>query len=408
MKVLVAARLFSGLADSVRTTEWAPSGVPAIYKLLEGLAADPEVDLTTVLTVKDPLGDWAAIRHSTEVSPIGRVEVLPWRPRRWLAAVGLDGIFREVWQLIVFLGLVLRTRPDVCYVTNANFILGAVCVRLRLAPVVIRFLGIHPVQKRLADHQRGAQFHLYQSRFAKAICSMDGSGGARYLPKLLHPDVPLAIELNGVDPVEPDPTRVAALRTLHQLDDKPVVLFVGRLEANKGVLEFVAAVNAVLQHKPDSLNAIVVGTGNQESVARTAAASDRIRFAGAVDHDDVAAYFSVARIYVSLNRFGSLSNANLEAAAAGLCMIVLSPDESDATDVESLDVFPAGSVLRLPRDRIIESLAEALTDLLDQPREIDRLAEMVKSIAAQRFWRWTSRIEDEIETIKCVARPAAR
>ena len=308
----------------------------------------------------------------------------------------------------MFLVLVRRIKPDICYVTNANFILGAVCARLRLAPVVIRFLGIHPVQKRIADRQRGAQFHLYQTRFTKAICTMDGSGGARYLPKLLHPDVPLKIELNGVDPVVPDPARVAALRSLHQLDDKPVVLFVGRLEANKGVLEYVAAVNAVLQRKPDSLNAIVVGTGNQESAARAAATSDRIRFAGAVDHDDVAAYLSLARIYVSLNRFGSLSNANLEAAAAGLCMIVLSPDESDATDVESLDVFPDGSVLRLPRDRITESLTEALTGLLDQPREIDRLAEMVKGIAAKRFRRWTSRIADEIETVKGAARRAAQ
>ena len=38
MKVLVVARLFSGLAESLSRGRWEPSGVPAIYKLLEALA----------------------------------------------------------------------------------------------------------------------------------------------------------------------------------------------------------------------------------------------------------------------------------------------------------------------------------------------------------------------------------
>ena len=37
MKILVMTRLFTGLIDSIRTKEWKPKGIPAIYKLIEEL-----------------------------------------------------------------------------------------------------------------------------------------------------------------------------------------------------------------------------------------------------------------------------------------------------------------------------------------------------------------------------------
>lgn len=404
MKVLIAARLFTGLASSLETGTWKPSGVPAIYKLMEGLAADPSVELTTVLAVKDPLGPWFRHGRQVTIDPVGRVIVYPWGPRRWLARLRLDGLLREISHLLRFLWLVIRTRPDVCYVTNANFPMAAVCTRLRLAPVVMRFLGLHPVQKRLADKGRGVQHWLYQSRFAQAVCSMDGSGGAQYLPRLLHPSVPLRIALNGVDPVEPDPARIAALKQQYTLGARPVVLFVGRLEANKGVLEFVRAVTDVLDRSPDALDAVIVGDGSQAQQARDAAqVSPHIHFTGAVSHADVAAFLALGDIYVSLNRFGSLSNANLEAASAGLCMIALEPDPVDATDLESLEVFPQDAIIRIPRDNLSHGLALALGKLVAAPADIQCYRDRVRACAQAKLTPWDARIDSEIALIKHVA-----
>lgn len=403
MKVLVCARLFSGMVDSIQTGKWPPSGVPAIYKLLEGLHADPDVRLLTVLTVKDPYENQDAFDRNIELKQVGSVRVLPWIGRRFFGRFGLAGIVRELDHLIRFLWITLIFRPDVCYMTNANFPLAAVCARLGLAPVIMRFLGIHPVQKALADRANGLQWRLYQSRFAKAVCSLDGSGGAHYLPRLLHPEVPLSMILNGVDPIAPDPQTVQSLRQRLSLSDAPVVLFVGRLEPNKGILEFLDAVLAVRKSTPVPFDAIVVGDGSLRQQAENRADGANIRFTGAVAHADVAAILSMARVYVSLNRFGSLSNANLEAAAAGVCLIALEPDPSDATDLESFDVFPDGSIIRVPRNRIVDSLVASLTDLLENPDEIDRYAQSSRSVALSKFRSWDDRVAQEIEVIKSIA-----
>lgn len=400
----MAARLFSGLSESIQTGQWKPTGVPAIYKLLEGMKDDPTIELHTVLTVKDRFGPWAGKSQSLTFGEIGDVSVLPWRSRSILQNLGIDGLFRELGHLARLIWLTLRWRPDICYVTNANFVFAALCERLRLAPVIMRFLGIHPVQKELARKKSGLQWRLYQSRFDHAVCSMDGSGAASYLPDLLNKDVPLSIILNGVDKPVAEADRVASLRTELALDDRPVVLFVGRLEKNKGIFEFVDAVNRVLAHDADALTAIVVGTGSEEPAARSMARTQRIHFVGPVPHRTVAAYLELADIYVSLNFFGSLSNANLEAAVAGKCIIALEPDPETATDVESLDVFPTGTFVRIPRENLVEGLVDTLCGLFADRKLIDRHKNAVKDAAEQKLLSWDARVAQEIELIKNTAR----
>lgn len=399
MKVLVAARLFSGLASSLRDAEWRPTGVPAIYKLLEGLAADPDIDLMTLAAVKDPMEPWAWGSRRIEMAPIGQVELLGWRERDWLKRLRLAGLLREARQTAQFLWRVLRWRPDVVYVTNANFPMGAMCAYLRLAPVVVRFLGIHPVQKRLAEGRGGLQRQMYKAPFALAVCSRDGSGGEVYLPRLLSTATPLRVLLNGVDPLPDVSERAHALRARLGLGDRPLVLFVGRLEPNKGVLEFVEAVERVLAQRPDAFDAVVVGDGSLATEARQRARSSRLHVVGPAPHEEVAAYLQIADIFVSLNRFGSLSNANLEAARAGLCLIALEPDPKDATDIESLAVFSEGDILRIARDEPTEPLVQALKELVDLPERV-RWYKARAAACAERFQPWSTRIAQEIDLIK--------
>ena len=100
IRVMVVARLFSGLADGLAEEAWRPHGVPAIYRLLEALAAREDVELLTVFANKDENGGRFARGNEFEMPPLGRVVILPWVPRNWLAVLGLDGKLREAGHLL--------------------------------------------------------------------------------------------------------------------------------------------------------------------------------------------------------------------------------------------------------------------------------------------------------------------
>ena len=48
MRVLYVCRLFTGLENSIIKNEWAPTGVPTIYKILEELNKESDLRLFLV------------------------------------------------------------------------------------------------------------------------------------------------------------------------------------------------------------------------------------------------------------------------------------------------------------------------------------------------------------------------
>ena len=404
MRVMVVVRLFSGLAESLTDGVWRPKGVPAVYRLLEGLAAEPDIELMTVFTCKDAYdGQFARGRRLT-LDPIGEVVILPWAPRPYLARFGLDGKLREIGHLLRCVWLHMQFRPDTIYFTNANFVTAGVFARFGLGRVVLRFLGLHPEQKRLAQASGGLQRWIYRSPFDRVICSMDGSGGGSYLPKLIAPRAVLSVLLNGVDVRDVDAADLAVIRKEYNLGDRPVVAFIGRLERNKGCREFIGAVIEVLRQRPDAIDAVVVGDGalRKELSGRVvdSGLQNRIRMVGQVSHDQVPAWLEMASIYVSINHYGSLSNANLEAVAAGKCVVVLEKDPETHTDEETEEVLPPGSILRIGRENVEAGLVEALIDLLDTPDRLADYAKRAREMAKQNFTTWEQRVDREIELIR--------
>ena len=405
---MVVARLFSGLADGLAEEAWHPHGVPAIYRLLEGLAAREDVELLTVFANKDENGGRFARGNEFETPPLGRVVILPWAPRNWLAALGLDGKLREAAHLLRCLWLWLRFRPHLVYATNANFPVAALFARLGLSRVVLRLLGLHPDQYKVAESGWGLQRWLYHAPFDHVVCSLDGSGVDYYLPRLIAPQVPRSVLLNGVDPQLPDGEAVARIAQSHGGDGSPVVLFIGRLEWNKGCREFVEGVLEFLARRPGSLRAVLVGDGSLQgelaSRIAVARAEDQVMLAGSVPHGEVAAWLARADVYVSLNHLGNLSNANLEAMAAGKCMIILDADPMTHTDMETTRLIPEDAALRMGREDMAGNLARALESLLDEPGKIESYAAAAGHLGRELLQPWDRRIEKEVDLICHLAR----
>ena len=53
MKVLYFTRQFSGLKSSLKDIKWQPKGAPTIYKVLEALEADKQIDLKNLINESD-------------------------------------------------------------------------------------------------------------------------------------------------------------------------------------------------------------------------------------------------------------------------------------------------------------------------------------------------------------------
>jgi glycosyltransferase involved in cell wall biosynthesis len=405
---MVMARLFSGLADGLAEEAWRPHGVPAIYRLLEALAARENVELLTVFANKDDNGGRFARGSEFETPPLGRVVILPWAPRHWLAALGLDGKLREASHLLRCFWLWLCFRPHLVYATNANFPVAALFARLGLSRVILRLLGLHPDQYKVAESEWGLQRWLYHAPFDHVVCSLDGSGVDYYLPRLIAPKTPRSVLLNGVDTQLPDGEAMARIEKSHGKDGLLIILFIGRLEWNKGCREFVEGVLELLSRRPQSLRAVLVGEGSlhDELAVRIAAAraEDQIMLAGGVPHGEVAAWLARAGVYVSLNHLGNLSNANLEAIAAGKCMIILDADPQTHTDTETARLIPEDAALRIGREEMAENLARALESLLDEPGKINSYATAAERLGRELLQPWDKRMEKEIDLICHLAR----
>lgn len=409
MKVLLVCRLMSGFVSSVTRGRWRPSGSPAIHKLIEAL--DHEDDVCFVFTVKDRgwtfESDWEVPRDKQvtlsglthPVLILAGTAALPSWLGRWR---GYVSDLRQTWRLFREVG---RFRPDVVYLDRSNVLAAALLARFTRVPVVLRVLGVTPAMKQITVGRAPSHVVLrwaYRAPFALVICSMDGSGGAAWLAEMLRPETPRCVLLNGVDPPR-DPAGRSAL--VSPTDTRLRVLLLGRLEPLKRCQEFIDALLSLAGAR-DRIRAIIVGAGDEEATLRArvddAGAEDYITFLGALPHDRVGEVLNQADIYVSLNRQGNLSNANLEAMAAGLCFVIPEADPATGADVETRDVIPEEAAIRIPQDRMVEALAGTLATLAARPEEVAARRAAMSRVAAG-LSTWAARIAVERSMLAAVA-----
>jgi phosphatidyl-myo-inositol alpha-mannosyltransferase len=198
---------------------------------------------------------------------------------------------------------------------------------------------------------------------------------ASFLRRVL-PDAPLEIVPNGVD--------VGAFAEAEPRADLPTgrrILWVNRLDAQKGFPVALAAFSKVLAEVPDAV-LVVVGDGrDREALALlTESARARVEMRGAVPNELVPSYLAACEVFVSppvgQESFGI---ALVEAMIAGLPVV--------ATDIPGYrDVVSDGieGLLVAPRDP--EALAAGLVRVLTEPQLAARLGEAGRERARTFDW----------------------
>jgi teichuronic acid biosynthesis glycosyltransferase TuaC len=172
---------------------------------------------------------------------------------------------------------------------------------------------------------------------------------------------------NGVDTATFNPSdREAARRELGVAHGSSVVLFVGRIEREKGALDLVQALGAPeLRH----VQLVMVGDGSALASCRQVALASgaRVEFKGALPHTEVARWLAACDVLALPSWHEGMPNAVLEALACGRRVVATSV--GGIPDVLSSDTL---GVLVPPRD--ISALATALAGALRAPYDAAKVA----------------------------------
>lgn len=165
--------------------------------------------------------------------------------------------------------------------------------------------------------------------------------------------------------------------------DRPVVLFVGRLSVEKGVMDLLEAWrvtnrgNAMLVLVGPDMTAHPwdAGAPGRAFVAANKL-SESVRFEGAAT--DPAPFYRAADVFVQPSHFEALGNTAIEAMASGLPVVT-----SGVGGLGDFCLDGINAVLHLPRSP--ESIARAIERLLSDPALRARLGAAARRTAVDQF-----------------------
>jgi glycosyltransferase involved in cell wall biosynthesis len=152
------------------------------------------------------------------------------------------------------------------------------------------------------------------------------------------------------------------------LSGTPLILWVGRLTANKDPLTVLDGLDVALPQLPDAKVAMVVseamlGDRVGERIGASAVLRDRVSVVGQVSHEEIANYYGAADVFVSGSHSEGSGYALIEAMACGLVPVV--------TDIPSFRAIAGHAGLLWPPGDAA-AFSSALLDACSRGRVAER------------------------------------
>ena len=199
-----------------------------------------------------------------------------------------------------------------------------------------------------------------------------------------------ALERSFLNPA--DPYRI---RRKHSLENKKVLLTVGRIVEEKGHEEVIKLLPAIIKRVPDTAY-LIVGKGPDEGRLRKLAEKNGVRkdviFAGFVPYDDLPSYYAASDLFIMLNKEKNgvsregLGMVFLEASAQGKAVI-------GSTSGGTGDAVIQGETGYRIRISETEKLVSTITELLIDERKRCELGTNGRTYVLRNFDDWKSRAE---------------
>ena len=404
MKVLFVTRLFSGLESTAKSSKWVPTGVPTIYKIIERIAKSP-IQLTLIWTAKDTYSSWSEKNNlRLDIEGLNADVYVLSGGKKYPDFFGhkLRFIFRELKHIFFTLRMYRELKPDLIYIDNANIYVGALLARFTKTPVVFRVMGVYPSMKNVLSSNHlihKLMFWCYSSPYCSVICTQDGSGVEQWLRVAISDSVPTHVLINGVDLI---PKHIRS-NTFSEINfNKTVFLFVGKFTANKGVLQFMKGFIALQERYPGKVHALLIGagelTGELEQLVTIKNIEKDVSIMSHLPHSSIMEAYKVSDVYVSLNRLGNLSVANLEAMKSGMCVVFPKSQLEGFIDLVTDELLPLDSAVRINSTDDIPDLIKALEYLHLHPDQQENYRIKMAKVA-QFIPNWGERVENEFNII---------
>jgi glycosyltransferase involved in cell wall biosynthesis len=299
---------------------------------------------------------------------------------------------RDVRQFIKIIFYVRKIKPDLVYCDSANVVIAYLLTKFFPSkPIVVRVLGICSFWRSITNSRRIVHRiykFAYKGKFSAVIGTQDGSGIEYWFGETLIKDVPRYVLLNGVD----------SAQNITKLNKKyKTILFVGRLEEYKGILNFLNAIIKILKEKKHILNIVVVGDGtlyNQAiNLCKDSGFFDKFKFLKSIPHQDVLKHHMKSDIYVSANTDGNLINTNLEAISSNACMVIPKPQYEKFIDIETYKLLGNAVVYYEVND--VNDLKNKILYLLNNPSKIKYFKNKISSAKLKFMRTWDQRVDEE-------------
>lgn len=388
----------SGFIKSFESGVWSPMGAPAIAKLIEALD-QPNVEARIVFSAKSAQ---RARRHNGFSNL--RLKTILLNYHGWAGFLGdrIGFYINEIVHLFWVLINIARFKPDVIYVDRSNILIASCIARLTKIPIVVRILGAPSSLRDVVRNKKSIYCRLYRwayrAKYALVIGSMDGTSIKQWFREGLSPLVPRIALLNGVEPYHQN----IKVRS----DEKIHILILGRLDEYKRTDLIIRAILNLPSKYLSRCEINVVGDGDLRealfNMVSDAGLLNRIIFHGAIAHDEIGSFLFNSDIYISMNKVGNLSNANLEAMQAGLAFIIPEANPVAHADMETHEIISTDMAIRVDNNNLCEGIQRAICELIDDPARVERMKLASKKCAA-KLMTWDERINLEIRMISQVA-----
>ena len=212
---------------------------------------------------------------------------------------------------------------------------------------------------------------------AKAVVA--NSQGLKELALNTSPSQEIGVIYNGIDVSEFEPNLDSTIDDEDSTNDNEIrVVCVSRLIERKGINYLIEAIEKL---KDKQIQLILVGEGKQEDTLKKLVddlkISDKVDFKGYVDHDQIAEIYRNSDIFVLPSLNEGMSNALLEALAAGLPVIV--------TDTGGTSELLDGNGVLIPMADS-DAIAEAIRGFVDEPVGRRQMGLKSREIAEGMSW----------------------
>ncbi len=240
------------------------------------------------------------------------------------------------------------------------------------------FLGYRPTPWQWLQNRENLL--AFRSRLQGLILVEDGTGGATAAKRWGFPGK-VWIEPQAYPEVWPRRGRYSR-ESLGISPEQPVLLFVGRLAAIKGV----RFLPGILEHLIPSVPWVLVlaGEGPERRALERAfyrrGLGSRIRFLGLVPYEDLGDLYHLASVYLGISPVANVTLPVVEALASGVPVVAFNCQET-------------GRILQTPAVRLVppfdlQAFARAVNHWLQDPQERQRAAEEARRFARHRFLSW--------------------